>query len=176
MKKSITAHVTSMNNSGFTLIEMVAVLLLVGILGATATGKFIDLWSDAERAAVANIGANFTTGVNYVHFKWLASGSPGAVLDFMPVTSATGSGALSVNANGWPADMRGTSRTLNSNADCVDVWVSVFLSGPSVSDSASTADYQAIYNGSYGCTYAFQKNTELNIQFNSITGQVTISD
>ena len=44
MKKSITAHVTSMNNSGFTLIEMVAVLLL-GILGATATGKFIDLWS-----------------------------------------------------------------------------------------------------------------------------------
>ena len=94
-----------MNNSGFTLIEMVAVLLLVGILGATATGKFIDLWSDAERAAVANIGANFTTGVNYVHFKWLASGSPGAVLDFMPVTSATGSGALSVNAHGWPAVM-----------------------------------------------------------------------
>tara|TARA_B110000977_G_C10583988_1_gene301595 strand:+ start:184 stop:372 length:189 start_codon:yes stop_codon:yes gene_type:complete len=45
MEKSITAHVTSMNNSGFTLIEMVAVLLLVGILGATATGKFIDLWS-----------------------------------------------------------------------------------------------------------------------------------
>ena len=158
---------------GFTLIELIAVILLLGILAVTALPLFIGLSADARAAAVAGTRGAFLAGVQQVHIKWITAGSPGAVQDFLPITSASGDGALSVNASGWPADMRGVSLTLNSTNDCVDVWRAVLgNNAPTVDNNAATADYQAIYNGSNNCTYSYQADTALTIRFDSNTGQV----
>ena len=94
-------------NSGFTLIELVIVIVILGILAVTALPKFVNLSEDADRAVFTGMAASFKSGVNLVHMKWLMSGDGKAQQDFIPISDPAAGGDLSVNANGYPADTRG---------------------------------------------------------------------
>jgi len=52
---------------GFTLIELVMTVVLLGVLAVTALPRFADLSDEADQAVFEAVRANFKIGVNLVH-------------------------------------------------------------------------------------------------------------
>lgn len=57
--------------TGFTLIGLVVVILILSILAATPLPKFLDVTDKADAAAVA--GGGFATGIAMAHAQWVAN-------------------------------------------------------------------------------------------------------
>jgi len=59
---------------GFTIIELVVVILLLGILAATALPRFMDVTDEAHDAAFDGSVGGFSTGVALFRAQWVGNG------------------------------------------------------------------------------------------------------
>ena len=94
-------------SSGFTLIELIIVLVLIGILAAVAIPRFVDLTSEAEEASLRGTLGNVRSAVTIFRAEQLAT-NPGGT-GWPTVVQMTTLG--SVLTNPMPPNPRKTGGT-----------------------------------------------------------------
>jgi MSHA pilin protein MshA len=62
------------NNKGFTLIELVIVIIILGILAATAVPKFINIQDDAKTSVLRGIEASILSSIDISYSKLAIDG------------------------------------------------------------------------------------------------------
>ncbi|MEH6628594.1 MAG: type II secretion system protein [Motiliproteus sp.] len=165
--------------SGFTIIELIVVIALLGILSAVALPRFINVTDQAHDAAVEGAGAGFATGVALLKAQVVANGDLGSAAD--DIQGYGEDEVLDVNINGYAVatnDVNGLTPAAGS--DCADVWNALFQSnGPAASDAApadSGIDYLASVTSGI-CLYRYQQDlgTTRDINYTASTGNVSVT-
>ncbi|MCY0964204.1 pilin [Parathalassolituus penaei] len=99
--------------SGFTLIELIMVIVILGVLSAFALPRFADLGGDARVASLNALAGNLRSAANIAHAQQLADGASGS-------TGVTLDGVAITMVGGYPtADADGISAAAQVSSDYV---------------------------------------------------------
>ncbi len=135
-----------MKSKGFTLVELVVVIVILGILAATALPRFINLTQDARIAAVNGMAGGLRSSVAVVQARYMATGN-------MAATTVTMVDTTSVTVNAGTGIPVGTAAGIGSAIQSVDGFTVDYTTATAVTfrpTNGGSATCQVAYNGTTG--------------------------
>ncbi len=118
---------------GFSLIELVIVIVILGLLAATAIPRFLNVTDDAEDASLEGVTGGLATAVGFVRAQWEVDGrnNTNVVLDGTTLSLDTRFGyPTGMVTSGVDTGGGNTSVTGMSNASCQEVFKYILQSAP----------------------------------------------
>lgn len=115
------------SQSGFTLIELIMVIVILGVLSAFALPRFADLGNDARQAQIKGLAGAIRAAAAIAHAESLASGAAAAA-------SVTLEGQAITMANNYPT----------ANAAGISMAAQLTATDYTVTVAGATITYQAL--------------------------------
>jgi MSHA pilin protein MshA len=109
------------NEEGFTLIELIMVIVILGIMSAVAIPKFLSLSDSAQLSAARGVGSAVSGSIQAEHSDFLINGTPYTMANVLDGTAFTGgvvyNAAVGAPAIGEIRSADATTISLNSRGD-----------------------------------------------------------
>jgi prepilin-type N-terminal cleavage/methylation domain-containing protein len=150
-------HTARYSQTGFTLIELIIVIIILGILAVTVAPRFINVSDDANRAATASQAAAFRAGIKLVYSAY-------QIRQLSPIIIGDKSVQIDSVSN-WPT---GSGSGIQF---CVNLWNSVVdssesITGKSDPNSSLSSGWNAFGNADL-CAYS-KKTGDLTLAGGSL--------
>ncbi|MBI4357074.1 MAG: prepilin-type N-terminal cleavage/methylation domain-containing protein [Gammaproteobacteria bacterium] len=161
--------------SGFTLIELVIVIVLLSILAVIALPRFVETDKKAHEAVVGTLGGAFSAAVALLQSQFITNANRNLCNNVV----GFGDGTMDVNSSGFAISttdqVPACTGSTTSAATCLEIYTGLLQQNRPSAGTAGDVDFLVTHAGGV-CTYTYQRGGSLSFSYTVSSGAVSVDD